>query len=215
MKRKRLDEFTNKKRVDPSKFDPVICSTFINEWVHFLVCKKRLATWKKLGEADTPKTPLFPPDSEVYNHSVAFGEVVFPAAILLTEPASVLYGMLSRKEDEEREWFVRPTSSEKIGDTVARAALAEAYRGVINLNLNFPENDHLAMKFLGPVLCISLKDKLKSHQLTTLRNVTIWVCWDHWNRLGLSEIDRAKILSRSGFICTPTALRRVREGVLG
>lgn len=168
-----------------------------------------------MGEAETPKTPFFPPDSEPYTHSVAFGEVVFPAAILLTDPASVLYGLLSRKEDEEREWFVRPTSSFKIGDTVARAALAEAYRGVVSLNLNYPETDHLAMKFLGPALCISLKDKMKPHQLTTLRNVSMWVCWDYWDRLGLSEIDRTKMLNKIGFVCTPTALRRVREGVLG
>lgn len=204
----------NSKKIDLDEFEPVICSTKDEIWFHFIVCLKRMTYREKLL-SDNPLSN--PPSEQIADKfdSCSYRDMVHPVAIVLANPAEVLYGFPCAQPGLEREWIVQPTKSCGIGETVAKAALVEAYRGVDQSHLNWPKKNRLYLKFARPTLCIEDKATMRTNQLKSLRNVTIWTLWDSWEDEKIPMNSRVEILRSFGFSCTLDGLRRVKEEVLG
>ena len=194
------------KKIDLEEFKPAIYSIKNESWFHFIVCLERMTHKGKLPSST-------PPSKEVKDEFKiqTYREVVHPVAILLSKPAEVLYGLPCT----ESHCVVQPTAACKIGETVAKAALSEAYRGIDEIQPSWPKRNKLYLKFARPTLLIQDKALLKPNQLKTLRNVTIWTLWDSWEADGLSTEAKVDRLNDFGFPCTANALRRVKEEVLG
>lgn len=131
-----------------------------------------------------------------------------PVAILCTAPAIVLYGFT----DDCHEWKVALPHEHGIGDSAARAALAEAWRGVESIaSATWPATIH-RFHFKSN-LALANDDLAKPQEKTMLRNITAWLQWSRWAKRELTMEQRAKTLSDMGLPTTGRAIERAAAEV--
>lgn len=193
-------------------------------WVRLLVCWKRLALGPLLDEAH-PIPDLFPTkllDPELSRtHELAFA----PVAIVLQHPVKVLYGFHLHTPIEHRNWIVSPVEEFSMGRLDSEAALSAAWRGVEEVVPSWPDAGGIKFGFRTP--WSSLENDLhypkdgntySPHEKTSLRDVALWINWTHWDTCHSKPLtieERAAVLTRWGFPSTATAVRRVKEKVMG
>jgi hypothetical protein len=183
------------------------------QWLHLLVCQKRVAHSKDLNEPrEIPK--ILPSNSAKPNFYVTSELLLFPVAIVLRRPALLLYGMPGHQEEEHREWIVNEVGTMGLTKRPAAAALAAAWRGVQEITPQWPEATKIRFKFDQPIRMLNMGN-VKPQDLTLLRDVEMWLNWDYWDGLGLSIKQRAQILTAWGYPSTEKAIKRVKENVLG
>lgn len=179
-------------------------------WIELLVCRKRLVHSKDLmEEMEFPRE--LPPRSVIPNRKITSEILYFPVAILLTYPVKILYGLQGNAPGEHRKWIVNEVGTRGMGLRPAQAALASAWRGVDQLDCNWPERNKLRFKYSVSARTLGVNTD-KPQELTLLRDVALWIHWNHWDFHKLPMARRAEILQKWGFPCTLKALRQVKDG---
>ncbi len=148
-----------------------------------------------------------------------------PVAIELAHPVKVLFGFHTHTPLEHRKWIVSPVEEFGLGKREAGAALAAAWRGVEKVAPSWPDVGGIKFRFRTPWMCLENdpyqpKDEntYSAHELTALRDVALWINWSHWDSFRpkpLRSEERAEILTNWGYPSSATAVRRVKEKVLG
>lgn len=127
--------------------------------------------------------------------------IAHPVAIGFIGNVSVRYGL----KDGDHVWQTGlPVESFGMSTTAARAALADAFRGLKG-------SATLDIRTLAYRMKWSPKAVMQSKDGAIMRNVVAWVHWQNWIKEGLTMEQRAARLSEWGFECTPKALSRAAE----
>ena len=178
----------------PADFAPQIWeTTHKGEQLRFLVCGKRY-----LRTAFT----------ENGHGGRQCDRLTHPVAILYTAPAVIIYAFT----DDCHQWKVSLPHEHGIGDTAARAALAEAWRGVEDITAaDWPATIH-RFHFKSN-LALATDDLAKPQEKTMLRNVTAWLQWSRWAKREMTMAEKAKALSDMGFPTTGRAIERAAAEV--
>ena len=199
---------------NPDDFIPRIWSTNLGtESVRLLVCQKRMQTSEIDWDRKVEPNPVEhgPPLS---TGSGTCEILIHPVAIELSHPVAILYGLPGNLDGEHRNWTICYPEQGGISKRAARAALCEAYRGVKVELPDWPFRRSILLKFPAPIRVIGHNTD-KPGDMIKLRNVALWVNWDHWNHLRLSDEERADKVRSWGYPCTTIAVRRVREKIMG
>jgi hypothetical protein len=193
-------------------------------WVRILVCWKRMVLGKKLAETD-PMPDCFPKDEIVPESTVANQLAMSPASIMLSHPVKVLYGLHLHTPHDQPKWLVSPVEEFGLGKREAGAALAAAWRGVEKVVPSWPDTGGMKFRFRTPWMCLENdpyqpKDEntYSDHELTALRDVALWINWSHWRTFRPKPLrfeEQAEILTNWGYPSSSTAVRKVKEKVLG
>lgn len=190
------------------------------EWIKMLVCWKRVVRSGFVDEQHPIPAAL--PEPNILPNGQNTSEIAyFPVAILLQNPVQVLYGLTANAHFEHREWIVDNLSVCGMAQRSAGAALAAAWRGVNEISPGWPEPNKVRFKYKNPTLTyvsdLHASDmKLKPQEYTLLRDVAMWINWDHWDSFRpkpFTIIKRASILTKWGFPSTPKAVRQAKEKV--
>ena len=183
-----------------------------NNWLELLVCQNRMVHTSDLRE-NHPMPELLPPGSATPKYSVTEKARLHPVAIVLTHPVHVLYGSPGHFFGEDRKWVVNDVSTKDISNRSARAALGAAWKGFGKGAINFPARKAF-FKFSAPYRTLGANTD-RPQDITMLRDVTLWIYWDQWERKKMSLEQRTKTLNSWGYKCTTKAIQRVVEKVLG
>jgi len=131
-----------------------------------------------------------------------------PGAGCATASLIVFYGFT----DDSHEWKVALPHEHGIGDSAARAALTEAWRGVESIeSATWPAPIH-RFHFKSN-LALANDDQAKSQEKTMLRNISAWLQWSRWAKRELTMKQRAQELSDMGFPTTGRAIERAAAEV--
>lgn len=192
-------------------------------WVRVLVCWKRMARSENLAEP-LPLPNYFPKDGiapSAESNLLSFS----PVAIELRHPVKVLFGLHTHTPMEDRQWLVSPVEGFGLSKRHAGAALAAAWRGVEKVTPSWPDSGGMKFRFRTPWMSLENDreqpknvNSYSPQQLTALRDVALWINWAHWDSFRpkpLSYGERAEILTNWGYPSTATAVRRVKEDVIG
>lgn len=178
-------------------------------WKELLVCRNRAVHGRNLKEdrlsAQHPvnsETPEGPMTTEIH---------YFPVAIVLTFPVAIFYGLPGNCESERRMWTTDDVKTRGLGVREAQAALASAWRGVDEIDSNWPNRNRLRFKYSAPFRTLGVNTD-KPQDLTLLRDVAIWINWRNWDNHKISMKRRAEIIESWGYPCTLKALRQVKDG---
>jgi len=144
-------------------------------------------------------------------NSITCSRLLHPVAIALTHPVHVLYGLPGNLKDEHRKWIVNEVGIRGMKERSAQAALAAAYKGFGEGAIWFPERG-ASFKFSAPYRTNGLYDD-RPMDRTMLRDVALWINWDHWERHKIKLERRAQILEKWGYECTLKTLRKVKEHI--
>ena len=182
-------------------------------WFEVLTCQKRFLRIPDKGE-ENPMPDLLPPQGRIPNKSRTSKKLLFPVAIVLTHPVHVLYGLPGHFFDEHRTWVVNDVDTKGISERCAQAALGAAWKGFGEGGIKWPVTNVASFKFSAPYRTLGVNTD-RPQDVTMLRDVTLWIYWDQWERKKLSLERRTEILNSWGYKCTPKAVKRVVEKVLG
>lgn len=176
-----------------------------------LICRKRFAFSERLKEQHQVPSQL-PVNSEPPEYQITSEILYLPVAIVLTSPLEVLYGLEGNAPNEHRKWIINDIKTRGLGLRAARAALAAAWRGVDEIGSNWPDQNRLRFKYRAPHRALGINTG-KPQDLTLLRDVALWINWNHWEDRKVPLKRRAEILVSWGFPCTMKALRQVKDAV--
>ena len=157
---------------------------------------------------------FLPPQSVSPDKSITSQRMVHPVAIALTHPIHVLYGLPGNFGEEHRNWVVNDVSTKGISERCAKASLGAAYKGFGEGGIQWPAINVASFKFSASYLTLGVNAD-RPQDVTILRDVTLWIYWDEWDRKKLSLEQRTEILNSWGYDCTQKAVKRVVEKVLG
>lgn len=176
----------------PADFTPQIWETIHQgERLRFLVCGKRYVH-SSFTEND--------------RGGKVCERLTHPVAIVCAAPAIVFYGFT----DDSHEWKVALPHEHGIGDSAARAALTEAWRGVEEIeSATWPATIH-RFHFKSD-FALANDDLAKPQEKTMLRHITAWIHWSRWAKKEMTMAQRARALSDMGLLTTTKAL----EGAAG
>jgi hypothetical protein len=224
-------------KFDTDDFEPVILSTlalnpqlakvdenFLREhecapgeydknWFEVLTCKKRIVRIPSHDKAP-PLPELYPPQGITPEVGVTSEKMLFPVAILLARPVHVLYGLGGSFGEENRKWIVNDLKTKGISRRHAQAALGAAWKGFGEAAINWPAIESASFKFAVSHRTLGVNTDTP-REVTMLRDVALWIHWDIWERNKLTLVKRTEILNSWGYKCTPKAVKRVVEKVLG
>ncbi len=171
----------------PADFTPQIWETkHQGERLRFLVCGKRFLRGR-LTEND--------------RGGKVCDRITHPVAIVCAAPAIVFYGCT----DDSHEWKVSLPHEYGIGDSAARAALAEAWRGVEDITAaDWPATIH-RFHFKSNI-ALANDDQAKPQEKSMLRNITAWIHWRRWEKKEMTMKQRARALTEMGLLTTTRAI---------
>jgi len=196
-------------KIDPETINPKIWTTHTaGEWVTFLVDQSRFVRTKDLPPIEI-KAPRLPGAVE-FHPAATCDELSHPVAIALTTPPAIIYGLQGSHPGEDRQWIVRDVKELGLTVRTARAALAEAWRGVVAVDQSFPAGTWAAFTCKRRVAAVGGND-FKPQDATMLRNVVAWIHWAAWDKAALSMAQRAATLEAWGHPATKKALARAAE----
>lgn len=186
-----------------SQFHPQIWHT--PGFPPLLVCGSRFLHGQELRGAKTrdPAT-----GQVLHNAYQLLGHAI--ALELRTFPAKVYFGF--KDEAPEIEWTcISPDpKSQKFPEALggmsrkaAELALGEAWRCVDKYEID-PVTRGLKVSYNADKL-LTFRDG------AIMRNINIWLSWDAWERDGLTEVERVKVITDNGLKCTAKAFHRVIE----
>lgn len=178
----------------PADFTPQIWETIHQgALLRFLVCGERY---------------LHGPFTENDRGGKVCDRLTHPIAILCAAPAIVFYGFT----DCDHEWKVSLPHEHGIGDSAARAALAEAWRGVEGIEeITWPATTP-RFHFKSNMAVVEDPDA-KPQEKTSLRNITAWIHWSRWAKKEMTMAQRAKALCGMGLPTTGRAIERAAAEV--
>jgi len=180
-------------------------------WFEMLVCFKRMVRTRDLKEkVSIPKQ--LPGGSANPDINITCKHLLHPVAIVLTHPVHVLYGVPGSLENEHRKWIVNEVDKRGIVERSAQAALAAAYKGFGEGGIWWPNVDRAFFRFSAPYRTNGFYDS-RPMDRTMLRDVALWINWDHWKRNHIPLKRRAEILEEWGYECTLKTLRKVIEHI--
>jgi len=224
-------------KFDTDDFDPKVWSTLIanpqllrhnshplifqvntshspnNNWFELLTCQKRLVRISDHRKGN-PTPEILPPQGVVPDASLTSKKLLFPVAIVLTHPVHVFYGLPGDFFGEHRTWVVNDVDHKGIDKRCAKAALGAAWKGFGEGGIKWPATNAASFKFSAPYRTLGVNTD-RPQDVTMLRDVTLWIYWDQWERKKLSLEQRTKVLNSWGYKCTPKAVKRVVEKILG
>jgi hypothetical protein len=174
---------------NPADFSPQIWeTTHKGERLRFLVCGKRYL-----------RTPF----TENDRGGKQCDSLTHPVAILCAAPATIFFALT----DDSHEWKVSLPHEHGIGDSAARAALAEAWRSVEGITVGGWPATAYRFHFKSNI-SVASDDLAKPQEKTALRNITAWLHWGEWTKKEMSLAERAKTLTSMGLVTTGKALER-------
>lgn len=180
-------------------------------WFEILVCSKLMVRTRDLKEKVSIPTQL-PGRSAKPDQYITCKNLLHPVAIVLTHPVHVLYGVPGSLENEHRKWIVNDVKKRGMDKRAAQAALAAAYKGFGEGGIWWPEINRALFKFSAPYRTNRFYDS-RPMDRTMLRDVALWINWDHWKRHNIPLKRRAEILEEWGYECTLKTLRKVIEHI--
>jgi len=183
------------------------------EWLEVLTCQKRVLNTQKLKEVH-PLPNVRPDYNVALDDSITVEKILLPVAIGLMHPIHVFYGMPGSFFGEHRNWVITDAKERKISKRCAQAALGAAWKGYGEGGISWPNITKASFKFSAPYRTLGINMD-RPQDLTMLRDVTLWIHWDQWEREKLSLEQRTDILNSWGYLCTLKAVKRVVEKVLG
>ena len=180
-------------------------------WFEVLVCSKLLVHTPDLEEKVSIPSEL-PDQCAKPNKYVTCNDLLHPVAIVLTHPVHVLYGLPGSMSEEHRKWLVNDVDKRGMSKRSAQAALAAAYKGFGEGGVQWPNRDRALFKFSAPYRTNGIYDS-RPMDRTMLRDVALWINWDHWKRHNIPLKRRAEILEEWGYECSLKTLRKVIEHI--
>ncbi len=186
---------------------------YTKNWLEVLTCQKRIVRIPS-KDKPLPLPELYPPQGIIPDKGVTAERILLPVAILLARPVHVLYGLGASFEGEHRKWIVNDVDTKGISRRCAQAALGAAWKGFGKGGINFPAIESASFKFAVSYRTLGV-NTANPQEVTMLRDVALWIHWDIWERNKLTLVKRTEILNSWGYKCTPKAVKRVVEKVLG
>lgn len=163
----------------------------------FLVCRRSFF-----------RPPIPPKDQRNdEENKLTLDYITFPVAVMLARPSAIFYGLI----DNSHTWHAQETASHGISMSAARAALAEAYRGIEKIApASFPKMQwkmHAKTRWIT-----NLTDCSGEHEESMFRAVNLCVHWDgvkkHHATLAEQWRAMADFLAGMGI---PTGWRQVKK----
>lgn len=196
----------------PSEFDPEQrWGANDDQWSEILICAKQRLHTRDLGDV-VPIPKSLPPGSVIPDKYVTSRMLLHPVAIVLTHPVYLLFGLPGNFGNEHRKWIVNDIDTKGIKNLSAQAAIAAAWKGFGEGNIGFPNERRATFKFTVPYRTLGFNTE-RPQDRTQLRDIALWINWDHWERHHIPMKRRAEILEEWGYECTLKALRKVKEHV--
>jgi hypothetical protein len=196
-------------KIEPATIAPRIFSVhYPNGWIHLLGCERRIF---KSGPSTEPGTGpvLTSRGGEWQPQGPSWERVLFPCLIELPVDAKgkvcdktcakIHYGI---GQDGKR-WTVAQTSLVGISEHAAAAAIAEAWRGVVE--------SRVELDTFQPFHSFDTRNLTDYKNGTALWMLNAWLRWDEWNRRGYLLPQRAKQLAQLGYSVTPKQLKNAAD----
>jgi hypothetical protein len=190
---------TKKTHIDPEKFVLRVWTMEGGEGAQtsFLVCERSVISHQGSLVKDQKAGKV---TSDFFTH---------PVAVALATPCAVFYSLT----DKTHTWRSNPPESQGISRAAAKAAMAEAYRGIEKIaTISFPQmNWHIVAKTRW---IASLTDCAGEHEQSMFRAVNICLHWDHIKRQSPGSTLAARWQAMAEMLDTmgiPTGWRQVKK----